>query len=231
MGRRLIVVMKAPLLILVLVGLPTVVTPQIAKQGAGYLFRSKYTAGKTLRYTMLLSSTSGGQTVLNMETPLVMATKSVAKGVATIEVSTGPAKMNGQSQGKVDKQTVKMDSRNRPVGGQSNFEGFGSFAFPEKPVAIGSKWSQKVDMGTAMGQLKMDANYTFAGVKTLGGTRVAEIRTTMSGNMMGPITGRGTSYIVLADGSLHSSTVQLTMKVTAGETTQTIVSNIKVSRK
>lgn len=221
------------MLLLALAGLTSIVTPQIAKQGGGYLFRTKYKAGQTVRYTMLLSSTSGGQTVLNMETPLVMATKSVAKGVATIEVSTGPAKMNGQSQGKVDKQTVKMDTRNRPVGGQSNFEGFGSFAYPEKPVAIGAKWSQKVDMGTAMGQLKMDANYTFVGIKTLGGKQVAEIRTTMSGNMMGPITGRGTSYIVLADGSLHASTVQLTMKISMseGQAPQTIISNVKVNRK
>lgn len=224
--------MKTPLLIASLL-FTALAVPQIAKQGKNYLFRAKHTAGQTIKYTMTMNSTTGGKSLLAMETPLVLATKSVTKGVATMDVSTGPAKMNGQSQGKVDKQTVKVDSRNRPVGGDSNFEGFGSFAYPEKLIAIGSKWTQKINMGTAAGPLKMDATYTFVGVKALGGKQVAEIRTQMTGNMMGPITGQGTSFIVLADGSLHSSAVQLTMKITPGQgqPVQTVVSNVKVARK
>lgn len=224
--------MKTPLLLVTALAFSPFATPQIAKQGAGYLLRNKYTAGQTQKMTMSMTSTAGGQTVLSMQTPIVMKTKSVTKGIATLEVTTGPAKMNGQSQGKVDKQTVKMDSRNRPVGGSSNFEGFGSFAFPEKPVKPGQKWTQKIDMASAVGNIKLDATYTFIGVKTVGGRAVAEIRTTMKGTMMGPITGTAISYLRVADGSVDSSSVDMIMNITAaeGQAPQKIVSKIKVTR-
>lgn len=225
--------MRASLLILASIGLVATATPQLTKQGAAYLFRAKYTAGQTNRYTMTMSSTMNSQAMLNMETPLVLKTVSVSKGIATVEVATGPAKMNGKSQGQVDKQTVKMDNRNRPQGGQNSFESFGSFAYPEKPIAIGGKWTQKMDMGTAMGGMKLDATYTFVGVKTIGGKQVAEIKSTMKGTMMGPITGSATTYIVMADGSLHSSTVQMVMNINPGQgqPVQKVVTNAKVTRK
>lgn len=224
--------MKTPLMLLAAVSLVPLGSAQISKQSAGYLFRNKYTAGQTNKFLMSLVSTAGGQTLLKMETPLVMKTKSVSKGIATLDVATGPAKMNGQSQGKVDRQTVKMDTRNRPVGGSSNFESFGTFAFPEKAIKPGSTWKQKIDMASAVGNIKLDAVYTFVGVKTVGGKSVAEIRTTMKGNMMGPITGTATSFLRVADGSVDSSAVKLIMNVTAGEgqTPQKVVSDVKVIR-
>lgn len=225
--------MRAPLLILASFGLMATAVPQLTKQGAAYLFRAKYTAGQTNRYTMTMNSTMNGQSMLLMETPLVLKTVSVAKGIATVEVATGPAKMNGKAQGQVDKQTVKMDNRNRPQGGQSSFESFGSFAYPEKPIAIGGKWTQKMDMGTAMGGMKLDATYTFVAIKTLGGKQVAEIKSIMKGTMMGPITGTATTYIVLADGSLHSSSVQMVMNINPGQgqAVRKVVTNAKVTRK
>jgi hypothetical protein len=143
-----------------------------------------------------------------------MKVQSVSKGVATVDVSTGPVTMNGKSQGNKEVQTVQIDSRNRSVGGKAGFEAMASFAFPEKPIAPGAKWTGDMDLDTPMaGKVKMKAVYTFVGMKTIKGKQVAEVKTSFSGNAMGKITGGGTTLLLASDGSLYNANAKVNVAI------------------
>lgn len=178
---------------------------QVTKSGTGFLLRAKYTPGQTLKYVMSSDAAMGGsKQVMKMTSPIVMAVKGVKAGVAEIVVTTGPASLNGQSQGAADKRTVKLDTRNRPIGGPTNYEAFSSFELPEKPVKPGQSWKGQTKLDTPMGAVTMAATYTFVGIKTVAGKQVAEIKSAITGSMMGPIKGNSTAYLNVADGMLHS---------------------------
>jgi hypothetical protein len=140
--------------------------------------------------------------------------------------------MNGKSQGAVDKRTVKMDNRNRPVGGESNYEGFSSFEFPANPVTPGSVWSGKTKLDTAMGSLALDAKYKFVGIKKVNGKTVAEIVTTFTGVMMGPVKGTATTHLLVNDGSLYSVIAKMTTEVKTSAEAQAmkVATDISVKR-
>lgn len=210
-------------------------TAQIAKSGSGYLFRAKYARGQKMSYGMAMSMPSlGGAGGTKVNSPLVMTVRSVNKGVATVDVATGPVTMNGKSQGAKEVQTVQIDSRNRAVGGKAGFEAMASFAFPEKPISVGSKWSGDMDLATPMaGKVKMKATYTFVGVKTVKGKPVAEVKTSFTGNAMGKITGGGTTLLLLSDGSLYnaSAKVKVEIQMDKNSAPMEIVTTVALTRK
>jgi len=186
---------------------------QVSKSGTGYLFRAKYTKGQKMTYTMNVSSTGLGSQGMKMTSPIVMTVKGVAKGIATVEVKTGPAVMNGKSQGKSETQTVQLDSRNKPVGGKSSFEGIASFTFPEKPVAVGATWTGTAQMTTQMGNVDLQAKYKFIGLKKVAGKQIAEVKTSFTGSLMGKITGEATTWVLVTDGSLMKSDGKMFLEI------------------
>jgi hypothetical protein len=199
---------------LLVISLAVLSPAQISKKGNAYLMRTKYATGQKMKYVMNnVANVPGMQQGMKMSSPILMDVKSVKNGVATIDVTTGPAMLNGKSQGDTDKRMVKLDNRNKPVGGQSNFEGFSSFEFPALPVAPGASWKGKTKLDTPMGGIQLNATYKFIGVKTVNGKAVAEIRSTFSGAMMGPITGSSTTLLLLSDGSLYSADAKTTTEI------------------
>ncbi len=201
----------------VLLALTLTANAQIVKKGNAYLLRAKYTAGQKMSYAMSSNAAIPGMAQpMKSSSPIIMQVKSVSKGVASLDVTTGPAMLNGKKQGDAVKQSVKVDTRNKAVGGLSNFEGFSSFEFPAMPVAIGGSWSGKMKINSPMGAISLNAKYTLVGLKTVNGKPMAEIRSKFSGVMMGPITGTSVSLLLVNDGSLYSSNAKTNTEFNMG---------------
>lgn len=201
---------------------------QISKQGQGYLFRAKYVKGTKIKYAMKTTVSGAGQN-RQVSSPISMVVKKVVNGVATIDVATGPPTVDGKPQGKSQTRSVQIDNRNRPVGGESGFEGFTSFAFPVGAIKPGATWTGVMDQKSPMGQMKLNAKYKFLGVKTVGGKQVAEIQTDFTGTLPFKMTGTSKSLLLLSDGSLLSAVAKMNMSISLGKGSQPMSVNTDMS--
>lgn len=192
---------------------------QVTKQGNGYLFRLKHTPGQTIRYSLVNQMNMAGANAnqgggnQSMTIPLSTRVVSVKGGIATIETSFGP--MGGQ--GQPQKQTVQMDNRGRmqgtAAGGLQNLAGL---SMPERPVAIGGRWSDTMKVPSPMGgQIETTTNYRFVGIKSVGGRSVAELAVSMNGKGQGlSISGTGTLNVLVSDGTLWSMSMNQKATIT-----------------
>lgn len=182
---------------------------QVTKQGNAYLLRMKFTPGQTIRHRI---STSGDMMPQPMIITSAMRVTRVANGIATIETSTQMPAARGQKAPEPIKQTVQMNNRG-VIQGQQQGMGASTPTLPEKPVRVGESWTGSV---AGMAGLNMNARYTLAGIKNVGGRQVAEITMSMTGNMSGGggpsrMSGQGRMNLDMRDGSMLNGTVNFNM--------------------
>ena len=204
--------MLKPLALATLCGLAALGAAQVTKVGNGYDIKVKYAPGKTYNYALntavnMMGGPSGTPRGQNVNMVLKQKVLSVTKGVATIQASS-----SGGPQGSTPPQTIKVDSRGKVVGGQSQFSFLNGF--PARPLKVGETWkaTTSLPMGPA-GSGKANVAYTFRGMKNVGGKSVAQIdyRVTMAGAIA--MTGSGTSYLAASDGQLVSSMLTGNMNI------------------
>jgi hypothetical protein len=200
---------------------------QVTKQGNAYLFKMKFAKGQSINYKVKAETTGTMASVVGMD--MGMLVKDVQNGVASVEVSMGQMTMNGKAMGQGGgqgmKQLVKMDANGKAVGG--NFSGM-SGNLPTKPVKIGDTWSASAPMAGPGMNGNMNATYKFTGFKPIGGKNCAVISVTMTG----VTSGSGTIFINSADGSMVSTTIKTSTKITDPQTKKTTAmgSTVTVNR-
>lgn len=193
-----------------------VIPAQVSKQGAGYLFRIKWTKGQTAKYAMVTTS-SGGPQAVSVKMPMSLKVLSVKNGVGEVEYSVGPMTSNGKSMGAAQKVVAKVDPRGKIVGGSDPSQNMGgNITFPQGPIKPGGSWtgSQKVP-GAGGASMTINAKYKFVGLKSVAGQSVAQIDVSMSGGGGSmQISGSGSVFLRVSDGSLQST--NLNQKFTFG---------------
>ncbi|MBL8048878.1 MAG: hypothetical protein JNJ45_09375 [Chthonomonas sp.] len=206
---------------LVLAGAETT-QAQITKQGDAYLFRIKFTPGQTIKYLMNMNMTGTPQP-MNMNMTVSQKVKSVKGTTATIEATTSG--IPGQ---KPMTQTMTIDNRGRATG--AGAAGGSQVAYPEGPVKVGQTWKgQLPGMGQGMGG---DATYKLVAIKTVNGKQVAQVSLSMNlsqGTAM-KMSGTGTMYIFMSDGSLSTMSMNTNMSMKQDKQTMNMKMNMTMKR-
>jgi hypothetical protein len=165
---------------------------QVTQKGETYLLRVKYTEGTVLKFS---TSTTTSMSKNPIKMVVQMKVKKVTPVKSMIEFNLGGSTMN-----------VEVDSRNKAIGSgaASAFT-----TFPEKPVKVGESWKGTTPMtGPTGGSGNVTTKYTFRGIKTEDGKKVAKIEVSVSGAM----TSTGSMSVLVSDGTLYSMTSSLTMQ-------------------
>ncbi len=200
-------------------GLAVSGSAQITKQGSGYLLRVKYTAGKSMSYTMKASGSAQGQ-AFSMTTPMKMKVVSVKGKNGTLDYSVGPMSMmvNGKPMNmggsNVTKVTATIDDRGKMIKSSAGQNPGGSITFPEKPIAVGGTWSGTTTVNAgASGPMTVSAKYKLVGIQNMNGIPAAKITLTLNGSGASKVTGTGTVYLAMSDGSLirNDNKMQISM--------------------
>jgi hypothetical protein len=189
---------------------------QVTKQGNGYLFRMKFSPGKTTRYHMLSSGNMQGQkfTTTMVSTQKVLSAKG---GIAKIEMKMSDVKVvvNGKPMSQkmpqgMQSMTVQMDSMGNAAGSSAGMQQT-SISLPKSPVAIGSSWKSSATIPMQGQSMTVNATYKFLGIENIGRVRAAKVATTLSGTGQMAMTGAGTNWIDMSDGSLLKSSIMVTV--------------------
>jgi len=195
---------------------------QVTKVSGGYLFKNKYTAGKTMAYRMDMNSSFGGASY-KVSLSYSQKVKSVKNGIATIEVTMTPPMMNGQpvpgagGNGKPTTVTGRVDSSGSLIDG-SQAQAMG-LVYTGKPIPIGGKWSSQLNLGNGpAGGGTVNAVYTLRKITQYKGKPAAEFSITIGGVSEMKISGSGTSWVSMADGSQLDSKILLNIEVGANQT-------------
>ena len=184
---------------------------QVAKSGSGYLFRMKFAKGQKASYSMTMSGQMTGQK-FSMAMPMAMTVTGVSGGVGTMDYKVGPMSMilNGKPVNQppqVRNVTIKQDARGNIIGGQgAQMGGMNSIGLPAKPIRIGNTWTAKTKTASATGPMDVQATYKFIGIEQVGSRQAAKIGITMKGTGQANVTGTGTMWLAMADGSLVKTT-------------------------
>ncbi len=222
-----------PLVISLLCGLALSASAQVIPAGGGYLLRTKYSPGQTIKFRADTAMGAAAQQGMAMVLPFSMSIKAVKNGIATIDYSIGPMSMNGKTQGQQQTMTAQLDNRNKLVDGSAKGMQFGSVGFPEKPVKIGQSWTGDVSGLGRMGPgMTAKGTYTLKGVRRVGGKQVAEIgvKLNVSGGQGFSATGSGSFFVMTSDGSLHSASLTQNISMGAQRGQAPMSTSIKIVR-
>jgi hypothetical protein len=219
------------LLLLTGLGLVCIAPAQITKNGNSYLMRMKYKAGSTFSYSVV--STLGGlnnkstNKPVTISLPMIWKVVSVTNGVATVDTTVGPVTMGGESMMQPTKNRIQVDAKGKVIG-QAGAGQQVTPALPEKAVRIGQSWSASAPIELPMqGQSKVNATYTFKGLKTVNGKPMVELGVVTTGKAK----GKGTMLLFMSDGSLYRSNIQMTLQMSANGTGGTYDVTAIISRK
>jgi hypothetical protein len=197
---------------------PTASAQVTAKSGA-HLMRVDWKKGQTYKFNVSVAMTPPANSApkgqpapkpVVRNSPISLKVLDVAKGVATVEVTSSLSA--GQS-ATPSKSTVKMDNRGKVVGQDTSLSLL--IGLPANPIKVGGKWTDTFSARNQMGApMQVKATYTLKAIK--GG--VAEISASNTGSGGGmTTTGSGTYSIDLKDGMLRSALVRQTVTITMGQ--------------
>jgi hypothetical protein len=231
--------LAAALCMLGLIGVARMSSAQVTKTGGAYLLRMKFFKGQKLSYLMTSSSTG-----VKMEIPFIMNVTDVTGNVATINLTVGPASvngkraMNGNTPAKAQVVTIQMDNRGKVVkSSQPGAQGMAGVVLPEKPIRIGETFP--VDSTTPMGgmNMKVTGRYRFAGIKNVNGKQAAQLAVMLSGSGTGGAAmkistkGSGTTNLDIADGQLRAAAINQEITIIRGANSQTQKNAVQIRRK
>ena len=209
----------------------TTAPAQITKQGGGYLLRMKYTKGVVAKYSM--TTTSGATSVvpaMNMVMPMETKVLSVTNGVGEVQYVIGPISNNGQAMGQRQTVVAKIDSRGKTLSSGGMAQQINNLTLPATAVRPGATWTGVQSTQSAMGAINLNATYKFVGVKLVGGRSVAQILVTVQGgNKMIATKGTGSVFLLVSDGSLHSTNLDQNMTLSDGQGGKPIQMKLKVA--
>jgi hypothetical protein len=205
---------------------------QVTQSGGGYLLRMKHVAGKTYSYSTTLE-TSGASVPkgkVTQELPFRWEVQKVEKGVATIRMTI--EKTGGP--GNQISVPVVMDAQGKAVNKTSGkgLQRLGP-VFPTGPVKVGAKFTttdKTISMN--LGEFTATDVYTFTGLKTVDGRKVAGF--SVSSKIDGKRTkggGGGTMLIDAADGYLYRRDFVMNLTATINGKTETIVQKVSSVRR
>ncbi len=190
-----------------LVALSTISAGQVSPvPGGKYKFATKYTKGQTYKYKMNVNV--GGPQPVNQTLGVVVKVLAVkSNGNKTLQTTTN---VPGQ---KPQVATMTLDKYGKPT--DNNFGTFsGSLGLPLDAIKVGQKWSGDVQLaGGVAGGVPIKGLYTFKGLSTVNGTKVATITFSMDMRAMFNSTGTGTQVVRVSDGQLYSMNMVMNMDV------------------
>jgi hypothetical protein len=199
---------------------------QVSKSGDGYTLRMKFTKGQKISYETTTTVDMAGMQPMKM--PMTMTVTDVKDGIYTVKYSVGA--IGGQKPQDI---TLKMNSQGKLVEGNAAGQaltGAGNVQLPTKPVKVGESWSSTAETPVMGSKMKVNSTYTFKGIKKVGGKDVAEIaiKMTSSGGAVG-VTGTGTMTLMVSDGSLHGSTMNIKTSMGQGSGTASTTYGMKMT--
>ena len=206
---------------------------QITKSGNAYLFRMKYTKGA--KYKFVLNSSvpvANKQKAASLSVPYSMTVSDVTGNVGTLAMQVGPSRVGDKVVGPVQNVVVKLDTRGRIVGNNTNPGNISGIVFPDKPVKIGDTFPVNGNAATGAAGMTITGSYKFLGIKTVGGKQVAELAITLSGTGTASSQGSGVSLLDVADGQIITATINQTITVKPqGGKAVTMKNSVVISRK
>ena len=180
---------------------------QITQSKAGYLIFVKFNKGEVIKQN--IGMMADGNSKLKSTTQYAIKCIGTDKNkVSTLEVTVSAG-------GKVAQTRKKMliGKHGEPYG--EKIEGYGgSFAWPNKPIKMGQSWVGNVSLaGTGQGNAgAIKSTYKLAGIKSIGGVKVACISSVMKVGGSFDVSGTGMIYVKFSDGQLHSADFNLGLK-------------------
>lgn len=207
---------------------------QITKSGAGYLFRMKFTKGMKLPYQMvsLTPEPINSFDPKRVEGPFTMTILDVVNGIATVRVDSGPFSLDGKSINKTNTAQVKMNDRGKIVEGAAGAAQMnGGIVLPDKPLKAGESFEATTSIPVQGRTMTIKSRVTFAGIKSVRGKQVAEMKVTVSGTGLLPTLGTGTQLLDLADGQLLSARIDQQAKAKKNGKDVVVKNEIRVYRK
>lgn len=203
---------------------------QVTKSGAGYLIRMKFTKGTAASYTMNTTMAMPNGNNAKMNIPFKTQVLDVKGDMATVRYTVGPAMVNGRTQDAAKTIEVKMNNRGKVTGGPATQLQGMAMTLPEKPLKVGDTYSSSVKVGAGPQAMTVNATYTFLGIKTVGGMSAAQFSIKSSGKGAFSTTGTGVMALAVSDGSLVASGLSQSIVIKAGNKTQTINSQVSMTR-
>lgn len=132
-----------------------------------------------------------GKTAVSMDYTITVAKSDASTVVLAFDSS--PLKLEGKAQGEWAKQggetgEVRFDHRGALLEDPDNlFDGLfgaGMIAFPESPIAAGSRWSSKSFRNMPpFGEVQISETFTYVGTKVRNGVKVHQIDSTATGSI------------------------------------------------
>ncbi len=186
---------------------------QIKRVGNGYLFRYKFSPGKTIKYTLASTVMRPNNGPTHITGPFVETVESASQSGAQISVTFGPL-VSGQhsvmgalhydfSENSLGKIPTPNAPQMFPI-------------YPSSPIKVGQSWDATAS-GAALGSKStINARYTFLGVTKLQGHDVAKVGIELIASGQADTTGLGTDYFLLTDGTLWSSELKMIMTPPSG---------------
>lgn len=196
-----------------LVTLPCISGAQIKKTGNGYLFRYKFSPGKTIKYSVASKVMRPNNGPTYIYGPFVETVKGLSNSGAQMTATFGPLKSGqhsimGAMHYNFSETTLgKIATPNAP----QMFP-----IYPQQSIKVGQSWDATAN-GAALGSKStINARYTFLGVMQLKGHDVAKINFELIASGQADTTGVGTDYFLLSDGSLWQSEFRMIMTPPGG---------------
>lgn len=208
-----------------LLGTAVFASAQITQKGNVYNFRLNLTKGMSYTLKIVTEVPTPGQpkpTTMDTVTKTTVVDK---KGdVATLNILT-----TGMLAGSNPKpQLIKVDSKGKVVSGQIIANQ--GVLVPPTPIKVGQSWKAANGVGSPMGTGSAQTTYTFKGLKTVNGQRLAEIGVKMVVTGGISLTMNGLTYISTKDGLIVKSDLAATMANPSGGKTAPIKLTVKVTR-
>lgn len=190
--------------------------------GGKYKFSTKYVKGQTYKYAMNINVGGPQPTKQNMNV-VVKVLDVKPNGNKTLQTSTI---YPGEKPVSV---TTTLDKYGKPT--DNNFGNFtGSLGLPLDAIKVGQQWSGDVQMAGGMaGGVPIKGSYTFKGLSTVNGVKVATITFVMDMRALFNSTGSGSQVVRVSDGQLFSMKMVMNMDIPDQKTKKITKAKINMS--
>jgi hypothetical protein len=182
---------------------------QIQPKSGGYLFRYRFTSGRTYKYTVKTTIWQPTGKSISFSGPYLETVKGIKAEKGMISAVLGPFK-SPTATVMPSMEFRYYQSTLGKIQGPPNVPQ-SPVVFQESPVKIGQSWEGSTS-GQALGSnTVIKAKYTLVRLTTVKGHRVAELRVVFTSKGQSDTSGTGTIDMLADDGSIFSSSMNLTM--------------------
>ena len=208
---------------------------QIVKRSGGYYMRLKQTKGASYKY--LLTSEAPG---VKLSSPFRFTYKETVKDSGTIQVVSGPSKMNGATQGSVESYVCHMDNQGKPLDKENGALGsLSGVVFARTPQKVGQRTTMNMPVKFGDSTVDVTTIHKIVGEKKVGSHKALQMEVSISGkgtvkSGIGStgfsVTGSGIKLFDMADGHLLSSKISQTISTRSKERNMTTTNSVSIIR-